>query len=198
MPSNPRQISELHEIASPFRNTLAGDQFILYDSFEDEDANSTDGRIVIFGTIENLRQLFRSTTWFVDGTFKSAPVIFFQLFAIMGAVTQPTTRGQPQTIGLPFIYALLENKQEKSYAKVFEVVLQQARDNNIAIRMPLTVMSDFEMAIINSAQKAFGADRVRCCFFHLSQNVYRHIQSVGLQQLYACAEDSSIRDAAHN
>lgn len=45
-------------------------------------------RILIFATTENLRYLARSSTWSVDGTFKTAPTIFFQLFAILAAVSQ--------------------------------------------------------------------------------------------------------------
>ena len=67
----------------------------------------------------------KSVIWFLDGTFKCAPAIFFQLFANVGAVSQPDTRGVIQTIGLPFVYALLENKEEASYQRVLDVSMQK-------------------------------------------------------------------------
>ncbi|KAL7288284.1 hypothetical protein TKK_0017622 [Trichogramma kaykai] len=63
-----------------------------------------------------------------------------------------------------------KNKEESSYRKVFEVITQLARENGIRARRPATVMSDFELAIINA----------------------------GLQVLYVSKEDSSIRDATHH
>lgn len=58
-------------------------------------------------------------------------------------------------------------------------------------------MCDFEVAVINAATEVIGADHVRCCFFHLCQSVYRHIQSEGLQELYNDANDRSIKVGPH-
>ena len=55
--------------------------------------------------------------WFADGTFKSLPSIFYQAFAILGSATQSDWNGEPQTIGLPFVYALLSSKEEAAYTK---------------------------------------------------------------------------------
>ncbi|KAF0732007.1 MULE domain-containing protein, partial [Aphis craccivora] len=95
MPSNSRSMNELHELPIQFKQTIAGEQFLLYDSFEDIDYHPT---------------------WFVDGTFKVIPTIFFQLFTILGPTTQ-TTNGTDQVIGLPLVYALLESKEEAAYSK---------------------------------------------------------------------------------
>ena len=115
----------------------------------------------------------------------------------MGGVTQSSPRRPPQEVGIPFIYALLENKQEASYKKVFDIVIERARHRNINVRLPRRVMSDFELAIINAARNTFGADKVGLCLFHLGQSVFRHIQMEGLQQQYSSEDDPTIRDAAH-
>ncbi|XP_053946208.1 uncharacterized protein LOC128855375 [Anastrepha ludens] len=195
-PSNPRTLRELQDIPGFYQNSLNGDKFLIYDSYEN-DEDSEFGRILVFATPENLRQLFRSILWFADGTFKTAPSIFFQVFAILGAVTQPDSRGKPQTIGLPFVYALLENKEQKVYEKVFSVVLQEAERLGIDISLPIKVMTDFELAIINAVKIVIGEDKARCCFFHLCQNMYRHIQSEGLQKMYCDPEDRSVKVATH-
>lgn len=113
LPTNPTTIADLERIAEEFRVTTAGALFLIYDSVEDERYNLTCGRILIFSTTENLRRLMSCLTWYVDGTFKSAPSIFFQLFTILGSETQ-IHNGNEQTFALPYVYALLESKQEVS------------------------------------------------------------------------------------
>lgn len=73
MPSNPRVIEDLQKVPDKFQLTKTGEKFLVYDSFCDDDCGAGCGRILVFATRENLRLLFRSAIWFVDGTFKSAP-----------------------------------------------------------------------------------------------------------------------------
>ena len=84
LPSNPQSINVLREIPDVYQKTLVGENFLLYDSYEDENYDLQCGRIIIFCTEENLRILIRSLTWFVDGTFSTVPSIFFQFFATLG------------------------------------------------------------------------------------------------------------------
>ncbi|XP_051164850.1 uncharacterized protein LOC127283797 [Leptopilina boulardi] len=114
MPSNPIRIADLEEIPEQFSQTLGGNNFLLYDSYHDDKDDEDCGRIIIFSSSENLTQLFMCDVWFVDGTFKTAPSLFFQLFSILGAVTQIGVNRKPQTVGLPFVHALLENKRQCS------------------------------------------------------------------------------------
>ena len=79
-----------------YQNTFQGSKFLLYDSWYDEDEDESNeeddneedddesGRILIFATVENLRQLFRCNTWFVYGTFKTR---------VSRGNTLPLTRG---------------------------------------------------------------------------------------------------------
>lgn len=49
---------------------------------------------------------------------------------------------------------------------------------------PTDFMTDFEMAAINAIHNIFPMAETHCCLFHFAQNVWRHIQSVGLQTIY--------------
>lgn len=60
---------------------------------------------------------------------------------------------------------------------------------------PTVVLVDFEQAIISSVERHFLEALIRACFFHLSQSVFRHVQSEGLQSLYNNEDDPQIRDA---
>ena len=59
-------------------------------------------------------------------------------------------------------------------------------------------MSDFELSIINAIEEGFGCigTEVKCCFFHLCQNVYRHVVEEGLQTQYN-DEDRRLKRGLH-
>lgn len=115
----------------------------------------------------------------------------------MGSVVQ-MHKGTERKIAFPFVHALLETKREQAYSKVLEIILSLSATFGIRIRHPATVMTDFEMAIINAVKKHFDEDTIRLCFFHLRQSVYRKIQEEGLQAQYGDPNDKTIRQAAHN
>lgn len=77
LPANPNSIQDLESVPDRFTKTLTGSTFLIYDSYEDDDYTSNCGRILVFSTRENLRRLFKSTIWHLDGTFKITPSIFF-------------------------------------------------------------------------------------------------------------------------
>ena len=82
-----------------------GEPFFLYDSRDEDETSSDDDdekeerpRVLVFAARRNLRLLAKSDTWFVDGTFKTAPSLFVQVF---------TVHGMFKDHALPFVYELL-------------------------------------------------------------------------------------------
>ena len=59
-------------------------------------------------------------------------------------------------------------------------VIREACPNS----QPNFLFLDFEQAAINSFQSVWPLTQVKACFFHLSQAVFRKLQSFGLQQEY--------------
>ena len=55
------------------------------------------------------------------------------------------------------------------------------------------MLLDFEKAVINSFQQVWPLTVVKCCFFHLTQNIWRKVQTVGLQADYIHDEDLAMR-----
>lgn len=62
---------------------------------------------------------------------------------------------------------------------MFDVVFKRLPDFK-----PKYIISDFEIGAINAIVKFLPDSTVHGCFFHLCQSVWRHIQSVGLQERY--------------
>lgn len=187
VPANPTTLEDFENIPEEYQRTSKGENFVLYDSYDDPDWQG--GRIVVFSTSENIRRLFQCRYWFTDGTFKLSPLIFLQIFTILGSFFQPGfNRREEQMIGIPLVYALLQDKAEISHRKVFEVVIQHAQTLSIAINFPGYVMCDFELSIINAIRLFVGVDRLKCCLFHLCHSVWRHIQAERLVNNFRAAD----------
>ena len=69
--------------------------------------------ILIFATEADLRQLVQCTTMLVDGTFKTSPHPYVQMFTI---------HGYQRRFVLKFACGLLADKSEATYRRVFEVL----------------------------------------------------------------------------
>ena len=58
---------------------------------------------------------------------------------------------------------------------------------------PRSIMIDFEIASRNTLQEVFPEATIQGCFYHLSQAIYRKVQSIGLQQEYQTNVDLSLK-----
>ena len=76
-------------------------------------------------------------------------------------------KGKQKRIDIPLLFALLEEKTENSYNKVIGVVLSLAKDFEIFVQYPQTVISNFGLAIINPIKTHFGDAAVLVFLFHL-------------------------------
>lgn len=131
------------------------------------------------------------------GFLKVSPPIFTQVFTVLGAVPAVVGDRQSEKVALPLVYALLSSKEERQYKAVLQAIITAADDYGINNCKPHTMMSDFELAIVNAILSKFPGIDVILCFFHLKQSAYRHIQALGLQGAYNDANDTSVRDFCH-
>jgi len=155
---------------------LLGEPFLLQDN--KNTADEIEGRVPVFATRENIEILCRSPIWFVDGTFKASPTIFTQLFTVIGLRQRNHPEGEDTL--LPFVYALLEGNHEKEYVRVLEPVKDAVARYHVNACVPLKIMSDFELAIMNTFEKVYPGVEITGCFFHLGQSVYHQVQEKGL------------------
>ena len=69
--------------------------------------------MIVLATAENMEILAASDTLYMDGTFKSAPRIFSQLYSIHGV-----SYGRV----VPLVYCLLADKSRATYYKMFRIL----------------------------------------------------------------------------
>ena len=155
------------DIQLPKIMTEAGENFLFHDSGFEEN------RIIVFATAKNLETMRDFQDWQIDGTFKVCPQLFFQHFTIHCNIYSSLA---------VMMYALLPNKTQESYGRLFAL---------ISHLKPKTVISDFEVAITNAAEIQFSNIKIQYCFFHMRQGVFRKIVEIGCKVRYV--EDAIFR-----
>ena len=151
----PANREDVPELPLQYQRSYANEQFLIFDSGQG-DAD----RIFIFGTNQSLQLLSQSQNWFGDGTFKVCPQIFFQIYTIHAQINGRI---------LPCIYALLPNKTEETYTRLFREVEQHVANS------PTDILMDFERAALNSVGQVYPNTEFKGCFYHFSSNIWKHI-----------------------
>lgn len=180
LPSQPQSLQDI-DIPINLRQTIRGEQFLARDIEYGEE------KMLIFCTTSNLQHLQNANYWIVDGTFKTVPILFQQLYTVHALVG-----GNDNATIFPMVYALMTNKSEESYLRFFQELIELGETSGYSLSPPL-ILSDFEQAVISASQIKFPNTVNKCCFFHFSQNLWRRIQSAGLSVEYGTNEDLSIK-----
>lgn len=133
-----------------------------------------DNKILVFASSDDLKVLSENENFFGDGTFKSCCPQFAQLYTIHVDI-----RSTPdETNILPAAYALLPDKQESTYIRLFTLLKKLVKWN------PKTFTIDYESACISAIRKCFEDIKLFGCNFHFNQCLWRKVQSIGLSTLY--------------
>ncbi|CAF1369872.1 unnamed protein product [Adineta ricciae] len=143
-------------------------------------------RILLFTTTENLRWLQEAKFWIMDGTFKTVPTLFRQLYSI-----HAPAGGNVNFQIVPLVYALMSLKSEELYQRLFQTLNELAEENNLELN-PQFILTDFEKGSINGIKSEFPGAQSKGCHFHLGQLVYRHVQDAGLAKTYGNDEKFSL------
>lgn len=164
-PAIPVNLEDLM-VSPPYTTTLLGETFLQLDSGID-----TQERILMFYTISGLERLCSSRMILADGTFKTVPGIFYQMYSIHGIV---------QNHCFPLVYVLTTTKTEIFYRTVLEHLRDHALERNLILN-PQYISADFELAFLNAARHVFPGSQLHGCLFHLSQNIWKNAVNKGLK-----------------
>jgi hypothetical protein len=102
-----------------------------------------------------------------------------QLYTIHGLI-QSTDDGRPTQMAIPLVYALLPNKCKSTYLDFF----QSLKDVSKVPLNPEHIIIDFEISVLDALKSTFTETKIRGCWFHFSQSLFRHAQALGLQPKY--------------
>ena len=77
LPPTPLRREDIPVLPERYQVTKAGEQFLIFDSGVGDNE-----RILIFATQQGIHFLSNNSHWFMDGTFKLCPEIFYQIYTI--------------------------------------------------------------------------------------------------------------------
>ena len=143
-------------------------RFLLVDYMED------DQKIIIFASDLKLGLLARSKQVVADGTFKSCPKLFKQLYIITGWC-------KGECIPLAFIF--LGGKKENTYRRMISELVDGCRRLSVEWR-PQRIILDFENGAISAFRYFFPEAKIIGCFFHFGQCLFRKLVACGLKSAY--------------
>jgi hypothetical protein len=132
--------------------------------------------ITVFATDEAIEGLGQCNNIFMDGTFKSVPRPYTQLFAIHWYYRDRV---------IPLVFSLMVDRHVGSYRQIFGHIRRKySRITNNQL-LPVNIITDFETGLINTAETEYPQARMYGCFCHFCRSLWRKIQSEGLQQAYS-------------
>ena len=119
---------------------------------------------------------------FLDGTFRSSPSPFAQLYSIH--IESSVLNGT-----VPVLYSFLPNKTKLTYTSLFNELRTITLQHDLILN-PRIITVDYEKAAISALKYLFPNAMIKGCNFHFNQCIFRKIQEIGLQQQYnASSED---------
>ena len=108
---------------------------------------------------------------FGDGTFKSSPKQFYQIYTIFGYKDKHY---------IPIVFFLLPGKSKAVYQKMWSTFKSLYEQVNGATLDNKTIYLDFEKQAHDAAREVLRDVTLRGCLFHLKQSWWRKIQQLGL------------------
>ena len=112
--------------------------------------------------------LSTSANWFADGTFKTAPSPFSQIFTTMGELESGKV--------LPAVYSCLPNKDHTTYVKMWHII----HSSLPSIDHIQSFHIDLEIAIYNAFREVFGdLIQMNACYFHFRKCIREQLQKKG-------------------
>ncbi|CAG8481702.1 7196_t:CDS:2, partial [Gigaspora rosea] len=143
LPSQPQTLQEI-DIPIQLQTTIRGERFLAREIDIDNE------KIMIFCTSNNLLHLEEANYWLMDGTFKTVPTLFRQLYTIHAPVG-----GESNFRVFPLVYIIMMNQLEESYKRVFQELLNLSKEADYNLSPPV-IITDFEQSVINAVQSKFS------------------------------------------
>ena len=177
-----REWGNINETVREYENSMdafeqAGTENVEEEDVEEENSSASLPKRVLAFTSKKLLTIFEtnlSGRSSVDGTFKSIPVLWKQLFIWMVKYSG---------FWIPVCWAWLPDKSEVSYKVLIHMVQEKLSELNIKFNIK-EVISDFEINIQKAADQMLPEIQILGCFFHLSKCFWKRLQMKGMVTEY--------------
>ena len=120
--------------------------------------------------------LAESNSWYLDGTFKCSPQLFYQVLIL---IIHAQLSSDDRTWCLPTVYILLTHKDNAMYLEAF-----QSLASIFPSLDPHSLMTDFEQALRSSLSSTFPGALIDGCHFHYCQAILRNVYNLGYKTDY--------------
>ncbi|KAL0884030.1 hypothetical protein ABMA27_016064 [Loxostege sticticalis] len=155
---NTRSVGEI-EVPIQFQG------FLLADYFSDPI------RVIVFCSDDCRNIMEKVNHFFMDGTFKSCPLPFKQIFSVHGDIGSDCN----QINIIPLLYAFMSHQTEEAYSILFDLIKSQ-----IPNWTPHKVTIDFEVATMKALSKLNAT--VKGCQYHFSNSLWRKAKQLGINK----------------
>ncbi|KAL8614056.1 hypothetical protein ACOMHN_026273 [Nucella lapillus] len=166
VPPIPTTVEEVN-IDGPWAETWLRDMFLL--------RNVPEWGIVIYATDQNIRQLERCETLYMDATFRVCPRPYVQFFTILGDV---------HGFIIPLVQVLMEGRTTGHYQQVFREMKTAVRRISHHRWRPTKIVADFEQALHSAIETELPGTRRAGCYFHFTQNLWKRVKDLGHEGPY--------------
>ena len=170
--ANPTHLNSF-DILPPNTETIRNQMFLHFDSGREEVS-----RLIILTTKRNLEILCQNRI-FSNGTFKTAPHMFTQLFAEHGLFKDHL---------FPLVYAFTNRKDEETYNRLYLELKSLSAQYGFTLR-PEKAMCDLELGNTNATRTQFPGVQIKGCLFHLSRDIWRQVLENGLKVAFTNGKD---------
>jgi hypothetical protein len=154
LPKLPTDASEII-LTEEYNQTVDKKRFLLFDTNDDD-------RVIAFCSEDGLDKLSKANQWHIDGTFKAAPSIYYQLI-----IVHAYDHGNM----FPCCYILMRNIDYIIYKNLLEK-LKEACTSRLN---PKQITCDFELALIKALEIHFPTAKVKGCLFHYGQCIWKNV-----------------------
>lgn len=110
--------------------------------------------------------------WYGDGTFKSVPKPFYQLYTLHIDLNSDVNT----TSLVPVVYALLPDKSKMTYTRFFHLIRDVL---GVTIK---TFKSDYEIAAMNAVKEVFPLVKVSGCYYHYQKAVWKKAKELKVNE----------------
>lgn len=111
------------------------------------------------------------TDFYSDGTFKSCPAPFSQLYVIHGDLGSTVDCSNI----VPLVYALMSDRKMESYFRLFDMIKLEIPEWN-----PKKFKTDYEVAAMQAIKKMFPCVTLTGCYYHYNNAIWEKGRKLGI------------------